>query len=87
TQSQLASPSPYNTRLHPGLPPTPISNPGLAAIKAAANPAHVNYAYFVAKPCGTGDQLFTASYDQFLRWSAQYQAARDRNGGRLPAHC
>jgi UPF0755 protein len=87
TQSQLASPSPYNTRLHVGLPPTPISNPGLAAIEAAAHPAHVNYVYFVAKACGNGDQRFTASYDQFLTWSAQYQAARASNGGRLPAHC
>jgi UPF0755 protein len=87
TQSQLDSPSPYNTRLHSGLPPTPISNPGLAAVEAAAHPARNNYLYFVVKVCGNGEQSFTASYDQFQTWVAHYQAARARNGGRSPTHC
>ena len=39
TESELADPHPYNTRVNPGLPPTPISNPGVASIEAAANPA------------------------------------------------
>ena len=51
TASQLNSRSPYNTRTHNGLPPTPIDNPGLASIQAAAHPAHTHYLYFVAKPC------------------------------------
>ncbi len=87
TQSELSSPSPYNTRIHPGLTPTPIDNPGLAAMQAAARPARTNYLYFVVKPCGNGSQVFTASYDQFLNYVAQYQAARARNGGRSPTHC
>jgi UPF0755 protein len=87
TQSELSSSSPYNTRLHPGLTPTPIDNPGLAAIRAAAHPASTNYLYFVVKPCGNGAQVFTASYGRFLKYVAQYQAARARNGGRSPAHC
>ena len=49
TQAQLNSPSPYNTRNHKGLPPTPIDNPGLAAIEAAAHPARTSYLYFVAR--------------------------------------
>jgi uncharacterized YceG family protein len=50
TQSQLESESPYNTRNHVGLPPGPISNPGLAAINAAAHPARVPYLFFVTSP-------------------------------------
>ena len=48
TEAQLHIDSPYNTRTHTGLPPTPISNPGLASIRAAAYPAHVPYLYYVA---------------------------------------
>lgn len=87
TQSQLSARSPYNTRLHDGLPPTPISNPGIAAIRAAANPARTNYLYFVVKPCGNGQSVFEASYSKFLADSARYQAARARRGGRSPSSC
>jgi uncharacterized YceG family protein len=83
TQSQLHSSSPYNTRIHKGLPPTPIGNPGMASIEAAAHPANKNYLYYVAKVCGN-NQSFTADYAQFNRWAQQYQAVRARNGGRLP---
>jgi uncharacterized YceG family protein len=71
TQSELHNPTPYNTRLHPGLPPTPINNPGLAAIEAAAHPAHVDYLYFVRKP-DHRHHYFTASYQDFLQHEAQY---------------
>ena len=64
TQSQLASPSPYNTRIRSGLPPTPIANPGLASIHAAAHPAHVPYLYFVRKP-DCRSHFFTASAAKF----------------------
>ena len=49
--------SPYNTYLYPGLPPGPISNPGLASIKAAIYPAHTDYCYFVAT--GDGRHVFS----------------------------
>jgi cell division protein YceG involved in septum cleavage len=87
TASELSSSSPYNTRIHKGLPPTPIGNPGLAAIQAAAHPAHTNDLYFVVKPCGNGEQVFTSSYAQFLVDAQQYQTARAERGGRSPAHC
>jgi UPF0755 protein len=87
TQAQLSSPSPYNTRIHKGLPPTPIGNPGLAAIQAAAHPAHTNYLYFVAKVCGNGASVFASNYNQFLRDAQQYQQARAARGGRSPERC
>ncbi len=86
TQSQLAAHSPYNTRLNTGLPPTPIGNPSLADIEAAAHPASTNYYYFVANPCG-GSSKFSSNYQQFLRDSAYYQNVRAQHGGRLPSHC
>ncbi len=71
TESALHNPTPYNTRLHLGLPPTPIDNPGLASIKAAARPAHVDYLYFVRKP-DHKHHYFTANYQDFLNHEAQY---------------
>jgi UPF0755 protein len=70
-QSQLASSNPYNTRRNAGLPPTPIGNPGLAAIRAAAHPAHVDYLYYVRKP-GTHRHFFTASGDAFNQYLAAH---------------
>jgi UPF0755 protein len=67
TKSDLANPTPYNTRIHGGLPPTPISNPGLAALQAAAHPANVDYLYFVRKPDKV-HHFFTASYDEFIAY-------------------
>ncbi len=87
TASQLSSSSPYNTRIHKGLPPTPIDNPGMAAIEAATHPANTNDLYFVVEPCGNGAELFASSYNQFLRDSQRYQAARAKRGGRSPASC
>ena len=66
TYDDLEIDSPYNTYKHPGLPPTPIANPGLAALQAAADPADVDYLYYVARNDGTGQHYFTADYDQFL---------------------
>jgi UPF0755 protein len=86
TQSQLAARSPYNTRLHAGLPPTPIANPGLSAIEAAAQPARTNYLYFVVRP-GTCSSVFSSSYNQFLADSAKYQHARAARGGKSPTKC
>jgi UPF0755 protein len=68
TKSDLASSSPYNTRNHFGLPPTPIANPGLASLNAAAHPAHVDYLYYVRKP-DHKHHFFTASasaFDEYL---------------------
>jgi UPF0755 protein len=59
--------SPYNTYLHPGLPPTPIASPGLASLEAALNPADVDYLYFVVTDPETGSHAFADTYQEFLR--------------------
>jgi UPF0755 protein len=64
TNSQLNSLNPYNTRKVAGLPPTPIANPGLASIQAAAHPAKVDYLFFVRKP-DHQHHFFTASEQEF----------------------
>jgi peptidoglycan lytic transglycosylase G len=87
TTSQLNSRSPYNTRNRKGLPPTPINNPGLAAIQAAAHPARTNFLYFVARVCGNGSSVFESNYRKFLADEAKYQQARSARGGRSPERC
>ena len=67
-ESHLNDPTPYNTRLHTGLPPTPIANPGLASMQAAAHPAKVKYLYFVRKPDKI-HHFFTASKQEFDNYS------------------
>ena len=70
-QSQLDSDNPYNTRKLPGLTPTPIANPGLASLQAAAHPADVDYLYFVRKPDKV-HHFFTASAAEFEQYLADY---------------
>jgi uncharacterized YceG family protein len=70
-ESHLADPTPYNTRIHAGLPPTPIANPGLASMQAAAHPARVNYLYFVRKP-DKKHHFFTASKREFDEYLATH---------------
>ena len=70
TQADLASGSAYNTRNRTGLPPTPIANPGLASMRAAAHPAKVDYLYFVRRP-DCRSHFFTASAAEFDAYSRE----------------
>jgi UPF0755 protein len=71
TVSELASDTPYNTRKLLGLPPSPIANPGLASIQAAAHPAKVDYLYFARKPDKV-HHFFTASSTAFDKYLATH---------------
>lgn len=79
--------SPYNTYRYAGLPPGPIASPGLASLKAAADPARVSYLYFVSRNDGThvfADTLAEHSKN-VERWQRQYwreRRARERAAGR-----
>lgn len=74
TRADLREPSPYNTYLNAGLPPTPISIVGREAIRAALNPASGSSLYFVAK--GDGSHVFSDDIDAHNRAVRQYQLKR-----------
>lgn len=63
--------SPYNTYQNAGLPPGPVSNPGIAAIRAAIYPVYTEYNYFLS-PVGSDETLFSATYDEHLRKKVQF---------------
>jgi UPF0755 protein len=85
--SELERDTPYNTRINRDLPPTPIGNPGLKSLEAAANPAREDYLFYVVKPGTCGEHAFSSSDAQFQRDRARYDAAREQAGGRSPTTC
>ncbi|MCU0518608.1 MAG: endolytic transglycosylase MltG, partial [Oscillatoria sp. Prado101] len=66
---QVETPSPYNTYLNPGLPPTPIASPGVGSLKATLSPDKTEYLYFVARYDGT---------HVFSRTLGEHEAAQAR---------
>jgi UPF0755 protein len=66
--------SPYNTYQNYGLPPAPIGNPGLAALKAAIAPADGDWLFFIT--VAPGDTRFTKSFSEFNNWKSLYQKNR-----------
>jgi len=66
SMTDLQVDSPYNTYIYTGLPPGPIANPGLAALKAVAFPAQTPYFYFRAACDGSGRHLFAETFDEHL---------------------
>lgn len=70
--SDLNIDSPYNTYRNFGLPPGPIANPGIDAIRAAIHPANADYLYYVAKP--DGSHVFTSTFDEHKRAIAEIKA-------------
>ena len=82
-QTDLKRDTPYNTYLHPGLPPGPVANPGMKALRAAIAPAQTNYLYFVAAGNNPqGKSLFATTIDEHNRNVAGYRQAMKKAGGR-----
>jgi UPF0755 protein len=76
-RTDLQSDSPYNTYRHRGLPPGPVANPGVAALRAAMKPARTNYLYFVAD--AQGHSRFSVDLKEHAQ---QVQAYREAAKGR-----
>jgi UPF0755 protein len=72
TSEDISIDNPYNTYENSGLPPGPISNPGLVALNAAFFPEKTDYIYFVLKNVNSGTHNFSSSYDDFMRDKFSY---------------
>ncbi len=77
TRAHLLAPNPYNTYVNKGLPPGPICNPGLDALKAVLYPADTSYLYFVSKNDGT--HLFSPTLEEHNRAVDKYQRRRGKS--------
>jgi len=87
TESELAIDSPYNSRTNVGLPPGPISNPGLASIEAAAHPPKTEYLFYVTTPGACGKLTFAKTEAEFEAAVEKYNSAREAAGGNSPDSC
>ena len=75
SQADLKNPSPYNTYLIDGLPPSPISNPGVASLEAVFKPMETEDLYFVAD--GTGGHVFSATLKEHNQNVAKWRRFRN----------
>jgi UPF0755 protein len=81
--SDLKRDTPYNTYVHPGLPPGPVANPGIRSLRAAMEPAQTNYLYFVAAGDNPqGRSIFATTLEEHTRNVAEYRNALKKAGGR-----
>lgn len=82
-ESDLKRDTPYNTYVHTGLPPGPVANPGVKALRAAMSPARTEFLYFVAgSENPQGKSLFATTIEEHNRNVAGYRHAIKKAGGR-----
>ncbi|NJM56971.1 MAG: endolytic transglycosylase MltG [Synechococcales cyanobacterium RU_4_20] len=82
TFAEVATPSPYNSYLNPGLPPTPIASPGLASLKATFTPEDTDYLFYVARY--DGSHVFSRTFEEHLSAQDEIHDARDAKSKKLP---
>ena len=83
TSADMRVDSPYNTYRNPGLPPGPIANPGEASLRAALQPATVDYLYFVADT--EGGHFFSKTFAEHIRNIARYHQLLAQKNAKEPA--
>ena len=81
SDEDLSTDTPYNTFLHDGLTPSPISNPGVEAVKAMLNPDDGDWLYFITVNLKTQETKFTKSYEEFLRFNDEFLTFCQDNPG------
>lgn len=82
TAEEREDDNPYNTYMHPGLPPGPVNSPGREAVDAAMDPADGDWQYFVAVDPDTGETRFAETYEEHLENVEEYREwLRSRSGG------
>ena len=75
TYSDIQVDSDYNPYQNKGLPPGPICAPGVDAIKGVLHPADTDYLYFVASPKMDGTNVYSKTYEEFLKNKAEFDKA------------
>ena len=81
SDADLKTDTPYNTYLHDGLPPGPISNPGVEAVDAMLHPDSGNWLYFITVDLNTQETKFTHSYQEFLTFKDEFMSFCRSNPG------
>lgn len=83
TRAELNTPTPYNTYLVAGLPPTPIANPGRASLAAVLNPPKTTELFFVAN--GGGGHVFSSTFEEHEKNVAKWRAVEREHAAAPPA--
>lgn len=84
-RSDLESKNRYNTYRYGGLPPGPISNPGLSSLRAALHPSDTSYYYFVARPDGSGAHAFSEELEAHQRAVVRYRRGNHKANQARPS--